>query len=493
MNVSLRTKGILAVSILIGYLAIISVFIAHERQNLVLIVSELETSQMHQAVLAPTVGILAHTVVETQVILNASENAGGRLSNYGDLPSDFEAISAGLEEAQKLYPMLAPDVETFRRAATSLRAMPSSVHLANMRDVEQRVVEKLDSLMTGLQKRSAELTQRYHDTQQYISAFAITANVVGAVASIAVILVFFTRLAKDIKRLQDRAVAIVEGYDGVPLQNTRRDEVGGLIDSMNRMQGDLRRWEQQLEIERQQRSHHEKMAAVGSLAAAIGHEVSNPIAAIAGVAQFIVDETRKDDRPSSKTVNEFASQILGQTERISRIMRKMATLTAPHPPEAELLDLNALIQSTCGFIGYDNRFRGIEFEFDLGHDVPAITAAADHITQVLMNLLINAADAMDHLAEPGRRRIRVATRTVSDAVEISVADNGRGMSPEVLAKAFDESFTTKPAGKGRGIGLFVCKTLVEDSGGRIALASTETEGTTVKLYLPLRVPVKKAA
>lgn len=493
MNLSLRTKGILAVMVLIGYLALISVFLAHERQNLVSIVGELETSQRHQALLAPLVGTLAHSIVDTQAILNSYGERAGTAAPYGDLPSHFDAISANLQEAQKFYPALTPELRNFMRAVAAMRGSPSGPNLAQMRDSEQELMVKVHDTVTGLQGHSAELADQYHDTQQFISNFAVIANIVGAVASVAVILMFFTRLARDIRRLQDRSVAIVAGYDGAPLRNTRRDEVGGLIDSVNRMQVDLRRWEKQMEVERQLRSHHEKMAAVGSLAAAIGHEVSNPIAAIAGVAQFIVDETSRDDRPSSRSVNEFASQILGQTERISRIMRKMATLTAPHPPDAEMLDLNALIQSTCGFIGYDKRFRGVEFEFDLHHDLPAITAVADHLTQVLMNLLINAADAMDHATEAGARKIRIATSVVADGVVIAVSDNGRGMSPEVLARAFDESFSTKSAGKGRGLGLFVCKTLMEESGGSIALASVPNDGTVAKLHLPLRTSEKMAA
>ena len=493
MNASLRTKGILAVMVLIGYLAIISVFLARERQNLVLIVDHMETTQVHQAVLAPVVSMLAHTIVETHVLVNSPEYTSGRADHYGDLPDEFEAISSGLLEVQKLYPSYEPEIRAFSSAAASMRKLPDPQYLVQLAALEKPLMAKLNELAAVLDTRAKELSQRYRDTQQYISTFAITANIVGAIASIAVIIVFFTRLARDIERLQDRAVAIVGGYSGEPLKNNRQDEVGGLINAVNRMQGDLRRWEQQLEVARQQRSHHEKMAAVGSLASAISHEVSNPIAAIAGVAQFIVDETKRDDQRSNKTVNEFAAQILTQTERIARIMRKMATLTAPHPPEAELLDLNALIQSTCGFMGYDNRFRGIEFEYDLGHDVPAITAVADHITQVLTNLLINAADAMDAGAEPGRRRIRIATRTVADAVQVSVRDSGRGMSAEVLAKAFDESFTTKAAGGGRGIGLFVCKSLIEEGGGRIALQSAVGEGATVNLFLPLRPPEKTAS
>lgn len=493
MNASLRTKGILAVMALIAYLAIISVLITSQRQKLVHIVGQLDASQQQQAVVAPILGILTHAMVETDVILNTADKSGGTVTGYGDLPSEFEAIGAGLANAQRIYPMLAQDLATFQIAAESLRAIPSGVHLAHMHEVEQKLVTKLEGMMTGLQKRSADLTQEYRDTQQFISVFAIAANVVGAVASIAVIVVFFTGLARDIRRLQDRAVAIVGGYAGPPLRNTRRDEVGGLIDAVNLMQVDLRRWEQQMEVARQQQFHHEKMAAVGSLAAAIGHEVSNPIAAIAGVAQFIIDESRRDDRPSTKVIQDFATQILGQTERIARIMHKLATVTAPHPPDAEMLDLNVLIQSTCGFISYDKRFRGIEFEFDLSHDIPAVTTVADHITQVLMNVLLNAADAMESVAAPVKRQIRIETRGADEGVDIRIRDNGRGMSAEVREHAFDESYTTKPAGKGRGIGLFVCKTLMEEAGGRILLASTPDAGTTVSLHLPLRLPNKSAS
>ena len=490
MNVSLRTKGILAVITLIAYLAIISVLIASQRQKLVQIVGQLDASQQQQAVVAPILALLTHAMVETDVILNTADKSGGPLAGYGDLPNEFEAIGAGLKNAQRIYPILAQDLATFRTAADSLRAIPSGVHLAHMHDVEQKIVTKLEGIMTGLQKHSADLTQDYRKTQQSISVFAIAANVVGAVASIAVIVVFFTGLARDIRRLQDRAIAIVGGYAGPPLRKTRRDEIGGLIDAVNLMQVELRRWEQQLEVARQQQSHQEKMAAVGSLAAAIGHEVSNPIAAIAGVAQFIVDETRRDDQPSANAIRDFATQILGQTERIARIMRKLATVTAPHPPDAEMLDLNVLIQSTCGFISYDNRFRDIEIQLDLSRDIPAVTTVADHITQVLMNVLINAADAMDDVASPAKRRICIETRATDGGVDISVRDNGHGMSREVLEQAFDESFTTKPPGKGRGIGLFVCKTLIEDAGGCILLESIPGEGTTVTLHLPLRPPEK---
>jgi two-component system NtrC family sensor kinase len=269
------------------------------------------------------------------------------------------------------------------------------------------------------------------------------------------------------------------------LGNPRTDEIGGLIEAINRMQVDLRRWEQQQEISRQQRFHQEKMAAVGSMAATIGHEVSNPIAAIAGVAQFLIDETRGDEQRNSRLAHDFSVQILKQTERISLIMRQLATLTRPHSPEPELLDVNALVHTTGSFVAFDKRFRGIELQFDLDHALPAVTFVADHMTQVLMNLFINAADAMEDVPRDGNARIRVATRLCDGCVRLDVTDTGHGMTTAVMARAFEESFSTKPPEKGRGIGLFLCKTLVEQAGGRIELESTPGAGTTVSLHLPV--------
>ena len=342
--------------------------------------------------------------------------------------------------------------------------------------------QRLDQMTRQLRARRDILWERYRGVYDTISEIAVTMGLLGAIFFGAVMTLFLTRLAGDARKLAARAVDIVSGYRGPPMEVTRHDEVGDLMEAVNRMQSELRRWEQQLEIAREQRFHKEKMAAIGSLAAAVAHEINNPIAAIAGIAQSMKDAGQY--APVGATGIDPPELILEQAKRIATISRQIAELTAPHSPGQELLDLNALVRNTCNFIGYDNRLRHIDLVLELDSQIPAVNAIADHLTQVLMNLLINAADALDDIS--GRKpTICVATQSSQNEVVITVSDNGKGMDSSVLKRAFEESYTTKPPDRGRGLGLFLCKSLLEASGNRIELESKPGIGTTARIRLSL--------
>jgi len=186
--------------------------------------------------------------------------------------------------------------------------------------------------------------------------------------------------------------------------------------------------------------------------------------------------------PDSETLRKRAQMTLEQTERIGGIMRQLADLSAPRSPKPELLNVNDLAQATCSFIRYDRRFRGIDLVLDLDRGIPAVRAVSDHLTQVLMNLLINASDAMEGVVDR-KPAVHVSTRALDGEVLLSVSDNGQGMDAAVLSRAFEQSFTTKPSGKGRGIGLYLCKALVEETGGRIELQSAPGAGTVVRIRM----------
>jgi signal transduction histidine kinase len=172
---------------------------------------------------------------------------------------------------------------------------------------------------------------------------------------------------------------------------------------------------------------------------------------------------------------------------VATITRQIAMFSAPTSPHPELIDLNGLVESTCNFVRYDPRYRAIELVTELDRQLPAVEVVADHLTQILMNLLVNAADAVQDVTDRAPR-VRVCTARRDGAIELAVIDNGAGMAPDVLARAFDEHFTTKPRGKGSGLGLAMCRRLIERRGGHISVESEADSGTTVRVHIPIVAP-----
>ena len=250
--------------------------------------------------------------------------------------------------------------------------------------------------------------------------------------------------------------------------------------------------EQELETARQQYFHQEKMAAIGELAAGILHEVGNPIAAIAGAAHELQAITANAKGASGECllddpVSSNIAMIEEQAQRLARITREIADFASPKPRQRELLDLNNLLQSTARLLAYDRRFKYVELELKLDKTLPAIFGVADQLTQVFMNLLINAMDA-SAAQQDNPKKIEISSQLDGDRVHIQVRDHGSGMPPETLSHAFEPYFSTKPMGKGSGLGLSLCDTIVKSHGGQMTIDSVENQGTTVHVFLPVSLP-----
>lgn len=481
MKLSLRAKGILAFAAVVAYVSLVGIVLGRERQKLLELAVELEQVHVRESALSRVVLALNHALLRMQADLHTESAVA---SEGDDIALDLELIQSGLQALHADFPRFDREIEHLGRQIPILRTSLTRGMLIEMLDAEQDLAARLTELGAELDNHRKVVWENYHRVYDKMTLLAVTMNLFGAVVLGALVTMFFTRLAWDIRKLGVRATQVVEGYRGADLEVTRNDEVGGLMEAVNRMQALMRQRERQLDFSREQRFHHEKMAAVGSLAAAVAHEINNPIAAVAGIAHSMRDARAQSPAREHDPEVDGLDMILAQTERISVISRQIAEFTRPHSPEPELLDLNALVRSTCRFIGYDNRLRDVEVILELDPDIPALNAIADHVTQVLMNLMINSADALQSVA--GKKpAIRVSTCTQDGEALMSVSDNGCGMDAAVLARAFEEAFSTKPAGTGRGLGLFLCRMLIEQDGGRIELESTPGTGTTARVRMPL--------
>ena len=240
--------------------------------------------------------------------------------------------------------------------------------------------------------------------------------------------------------------------------------------------------QQELETTRQQYFHQDKMAAIGQLAAGILHEVGNPIAAISGAAAEVKQAC--DSGSGDETIGRNIDMIDEQINRLGKITRDIADFASPKPSAREMLDLNGLLRGVTRLLSYDHRFSSIGFDLQLDKNLPAIVAVNDQLTQVFMNLLINAMDACSSL-DRGIHNIELKTRLDGDRVHISVRDFGSGMSKQILEQARDVFYTTKAAGLGTGLGLSLCETIVSAHGGEFVIESEEGKGTLIHVYLPV--------
>lgn len=481
LSPTLRLKGLIMLVALSVYLAIVGLAFRYERQQLCNVVAKFRQVHEQEETLARVSMLLAGTMTNPDL----DERRQASREFVVDLRDHIAAVKAAAPLLSDVYPVLLGDLRSL--ALEFQEGDNASLSRGDLRPARTKmyhIVLRLADAGRDVRERRVAVSEEYRRINDRMSLIVIGASILGVAMFGAIITVFLGKLASDVRVVKERALSVALGYRGPPLSVTRHDEVGGMMTAVNRMQYELRQREKQLEISRQQRFHQEKMAAVGSLASAVAHEINNPIEAISGMAQCMTQAQRTARCPGLCQ----PQLILEQAQRIASITRNIAQLTTPRSPQPQLLDLNAIVRNTCNFVSYDKRFSGVDLTLDLAHDLRAIKAVPDHITQILMNVLINAADALTDV-KCRKPAIRVTTSVADGEVVATVEDNGHGMTPEVLSQAFQEYFTTKPVESGGGLGLFLCKVLIEESGGRIDIDSKADVGTTVSLRLPL--PLKR--
>jgi signal transduction histidine kinase len=479
-DLSLRVKGLLSLIVVVAYAILMTAVVTQERQKLPTIVSELDRLYQQDEQLVQLSMQAARAVMATGEML---------YSDVGDertklLFVELAPLNTHIASAAKNHTALRGYQEVLLLAAKNLAHQPTRAVLLEMRASLHKLILEVDRERAGIRAGRQKLLNSFQLVHDRVTLETMFFLFLGVVIVGSVMTIFFTRLTWDIRRVGIRAMTIVKGYRGKALDVTRGDEVGGLMRAVNQMQLELRERERQLELVRQQQFHKEKMAAVGSLAAAVAHEINNPIMAISGLAQVLMDQSPASAADGNKKEATVPEMILEQSKRIAAITRQIFEFSSPQSPEPRLCDLNTLVQSTTSFVRFDQRYRQIDLRLNLNPNISAVVAVPDHLTQVLINLLLNAADAFEN-SQAAHPTVTVSTLQRNSSVEITVSDNGGGMTPETLARAFDEFFTTKPRGKGTGLGLFLCKSLVEKGGGQVEIGSVYGEGTDVIVRFPL--------
>jgi len=304
----------------------------------------------------------------------------------------------------------------------------------------------------------------------------ITIATAGAfLICIAVIMVLAVSVRRPMLELQDKIARVSLGDMDASVSFARRnDEIGDLGRDFNDMVAQLKASREEIHMLHQtQMSRAEHFATLGELAAGLAHEIRNPLAGIAGVIE-IVSRDLPPNSPARSVIKDAKEEAL----QINRILTDLLETARPKPPQFQVKDLANTAEHAVMFARQQAVTKRIMIELDKGQDIPPIDHDPHQINQVLLNLLLNAIQAME---KPGS--IFVTLRRDKDDVLITVADQGKGITPENLPNIFRPFFTTK--GHGTGLGLSLARRIVEAHGGTITVRSELAKGTQFVLRLPI--------
>jgi signal transduction histidine kinase len=306
----------------------------------------------------------------------------------------------------------------------------------------------------------------------------------GAVAICAVLIVVLAYvIQRPMVELQEKIAQVSEGNLNVSVSFAQRnDEIGDLGRNFNHMMQQLRESRAEIErLHRTQMSRAEHLATLGELATGLAHEIRNPLAGIAGVIEIV-----GRDLPATSPARAVVKDVRLEITRISRTLTDLLETARPRRPEVRRSNLNTTVEHAVMLARQQVLSRPIKIELEKAPDLPDVEHDSDQVHQVLLNLLLNAVQAMERV---GTVCVEIGTR--DGYASIAVSDTGRGISPQNLPNIFRPFYTTK--GDGTGLGLSLARRIVEDHHGRIEVSSVLGKGSKFEVLLPFHMPTAHVA
>lgn len=277
--------------------------------------------------------------------------------------------------------------------------------------------------------------------------------------------------------ITDRAVSL-DGADNVnyslhlsslPVYNQDTNFMGRVLLMYDL--SELKRLEKEIQ-------RHDRLVALGKMAAGVAHEVRNPLSSIKGFATLLGSKFKDGSQE-----HEAANLLVHEAERLNRSITELLNYARPTTLKKEQVNLGDLVSSSLKLISSDAQALGVKTSLEIDPDIPDITADRDRINQVLLNLYLNGLQAMEDSSQEKELKVSVHFDGAEGGIMIHIQDNGEGIPQESIDKILDPYFTTKP--EGTGLGLALAYKIIDEHNGTIRFESFEGQGTTVIVTLPV--------
>ncbi len=395
-------------------------------------------------------------------------------------------IVSGASGLQSLE-MVTPIYNEPSCSQAACHAHPASVKVLGVLDLALSLAPVRDSA------RNAELR-----------IFAMAAT---QVVLISVLIVFFVRyfVSRPVRQLVEATKAVSAMHLDQPIQVTGSSrevsELAGSFETMrqrlsvamaenaeftHKLEAKVEQRTQELKAAHQKLLQSDRLAALGQLSASVAHEINNPISGVLNLSMLLQRLLREDGVPRERLpeFRKYLGQVIQETSRVGRIVSDLLSFSRRSKSQRSEADLNRIIRSTLSLVDHKLRLSNLKTEVVLDEKLPQILCDASQMQQVVLNLVLNAAEST-HGKEGGWVRVETAPGVDPGTLAMSVSDNGEGIPAENLGKVFTPFFTTKPEGKGVGLGLAVLYGIVQSHGGDVAVESTPGVGTKFTVTLPV--------
>lgn len=284
------------------------------------------------------------------------------------------------------------------------------------------------------------------------------------------------------KRLKELEIALEEERSLSQAKNkllaANIRELNEVYDALREKLTELRRRDARIKSFEGELIKANKLSTLGELASSIAHEIKNPLISIQGFARRIGTTEEREK------LEKYAKFIEQEADRLSQVLAKLLGFSRMDEPRKDHLNLNDIVDDTVLFMEHHlTRFKNVEIAVEKELDLPVVQVDRIHIQQTVVNILMNAAQAM-----PGGGKILIRTGKNDQYVFISITDTGVGIKDEDLERIFEPFFTTKEKEQGTGLGLSLCKRLIEANAGKIEVDSAVGKGTTFTIMIPVGRP-----
>lgn len=322
------------------------------------------------------------------------------------------------------------------------------------------------------------LEQKYTDIRIRAIVVFLAITLMGAFVSMTLSYFVSRKISGSVGKLVSASRDLAQGKLDTKVEIRSKDELRELADSFNFMASALMARDEKLkEFAKKKIMESERLAIIGQLAADVAHEINNPLQGIVAYSHLLLERM-----PGDSSRKEPVRKIVTQANRCTEIIRGLLDFSRQRKPQKKSSDVNLILQECVSLIDNQALFHNIEIQKDLQQDLPPVVIDPSQMQQVFMNIIMNAAEAMD-----GNGRLTLTTRfdSVEEFIEVEFTDSGHGISEENLERIFDPFFTTKEMGHGTGLGLAISYGIVKEHEGTISVESEVGKGTTFVVRLPV--------